>query len=90
MQLAARTCELAGFGTVETVETDLVEWDYGRFEGMRTKQILKERPGWELYRDGCTEGESPGEVASRADGFIARVRDIQGDVLSPRAGTSLT
>jgi probable phosphoglycerate mutase len=86
LQRASKTCELAGFGAVATVDPDLVEWDYGRFEGMLTKQILKERPGWELFRDGCPEGESPGDVAARADRFIARVRGIEGDVLAFSSG----
>ena len=60
LQRASRTCELAGFGAVAEVDPDLVEWDYGRFEGKLTSDILKERPGWELFRDGCPDGESPG------------------------------
>jgi probable phosphoglycerate mutase len=86
LQRASKTCELAGFGEVARVDPDLVEWDYGRFEGMLTRQILKEQPGWELYRDGCPEGESPGDVAARADRFIARVRGIEGDVLAFSSG----
>ena len=86
LQRASRTCELAGFGAVAKVDPDLVEWDYGRFEGMLTKNILKERPGWELFRDGCPGGESPEDVAARADRFIARVRGIQGDVLAFSSG----
>jgi len=86
LQRASKTCELAGFGSVARVDTDLFEWDYGRFEGTRTKDILKERPGWELYRDGCPDGESPGDVAARADAFIARVRRIDGDVLAFSSG----
>jgi broad specificity phosphatase PhoE len=86
LQRASRTCELGGFGAVARVDPDLVEWDYGRFEGMRTKDIMKGRPGWELYRDGCPEGESPGDVAARADGFIARIRRIEGDVLAFSSG----
>ena len=86
MQRASRTCDLAGFGAVATADPDLVEWDYGRFEGMLTRQILKERPGWELFRDGCPGGESPGDVAARADRFIARVRSIEGDVLAFSSG----
>jgi broad specificity phosphatase PhoE len=82
LQRAARTCELAGFGSIATADPDLVEWDYGRFEGMLTKHILNEQPGWELFRDGCPQGESPGDVAARADRFIARVRSIEGDVLA--------
>jgi probable phosphoglycerate mutase len=86
LQRASKTCELAGFGASATVDPDLVEWDYGRFEGMLTKQILKERPGWELFRDGCPDGESPADTAARADRFIARVRAIQGDVLAFSSG----
>jgi broad specificity phosphatase PhoE len=86
LQRASKTCELAGHGTVAEVDPDLVEWDYGRFEGKVTKDILKARPGWELYRDGCPEGESPGDVAARADRFIARVHDLQGDVLAFSSG----
>jgi probable phosphoglycerate mutase len=82
LQRASRTCELAGFSAVATADPDLVEWDYGRFEGMLTRNILKERPGWELFRDGCPGGESPEDVAARADRFIARVRSVEGDVLA--------
>ena len=86
LRRASRTCELAGFGAVATVDPDLVEWDYGRFEGMLTRQILKERPGWELFRVGCPGGESPGDVAARADRFIARARGIEGDVVAFSSG----
>ena len=86
LQRAAKTCELAGFGEVARVDPDLVEWDYGHFEGMVLKQVLKEQPGWELYRDGCPDGESPEEVAARADRFIARAREIEGDVLAFSSG----
>ena len=67
---------------VAEVDPDLVEWDYGRFEGKLIGQILKERPGWEMFRDGCPDGESPQDVAARADRFINRVRAIEGDVLA--------
>lgn len=86
LRRASKTCELAGFGEAARVDPDLVEWDYGRFEGMLTRDILKERPGWELFRDGCPDGESPGDVAARADGFITRVRRIEGDVLAFSSG----
>ena len=86
LQRASKTCELAGFRTVAQVDPDLVEWDYGRFEGTLTKDILKERPDWKLFRDGCPDGESPRDVAARADGFIARVRGIEGDVLAFSSG----
>jgi broad specificity phosphatase PhoE len=82
LQRASKTCALAGFGTVAEVDPDLVEWDYGRFEGKLTAQIVKERPGWEMFRDGCPGGESPEDVAARADHFIARVRQFDGDILA--------
>jgi probable phosphoglycerate mutase len=86
LQRASKTCALAGFGEVAEVDPDLVEWDYGRFEGKLTRDVVKERPGWELYRDGCPDGESPEDVAARADHFIARVRGIDGDVLAFSSG----
>jgi probable phosphoglycerate mutase len=82
LQRASKTCALAGFGELAEVEPDLVEWDYGRYEGTLTRHILKEQPGWEMFRDGCPDGESPQDVAARADRFIARVRRIDGDVLA--------
>jgi probable phosphoglycerate mutase len=86
LQRASKTCELAGFGAVAEVDPDLVEWDYGSWEGMLTRDILKERPGWELFRDGCPEGESPQDVATRADCFIARVLAMTDDVLAFSSG----
>jgi probable phosphoglycerate mutase len=86
LQRAARTCALAGFADVAQFDKDLVEWDYGRFEGKRTIEILKESPGWELFRDGCPDGESPSDVAGRADRFVARVRQFDGDVLAFGSG----
>ncbi len=81
LQRARRTCELAGFGARAEIDPDLVEWNYGRYEGLRTADIRKERPGWELFRDGCPGGESLAEVGARADRVIARVRAIEGNVL---------
>jgi broad specificity phosphatase PhoE len=86
LQRASKTCALAGFGDVAEVDPDLVEWDYGRFEAKLTRQIRKELPGWEMYRDGCPEGESPWDVAARADRFIARARRVGGDVLAFSSG----
>src|SRR5262245_56538100 len=82
LQRASKTCTLAGFGEVAEVDPDLVEWDYGRFEGKLTKEVLQERPDWEMFRDGCPDGESPKDVADRADRFIARARTVEGDVLA--------
>ena len=75
------TCELAGFKTVAEIDRDLVEWDYGEYEGRRTAEILAERPGWELFRDGAPGGESPKQVSERADRVVRRVRAVSGDVL---------
>jgi broad specificity phosphatase PhoE len=83
---ASRTCELAGFGAGAEIDPDLIEWNYGRFEGKQTRDILAEWPGWELFRDGCPDGESAGDVAARADRFIARVQVMGGDVLAFSSG----
>jgi broad specificity phosphatase PhoE len=81
LQRARRTCELAGFGTVAEVDRDLLEWNYGEYEGRRTVDIRAERPGWQLFRDGCPGGESPADAAARADRVVSRLRGVQGDVL---------
>jgi probable phosphoglycerate mutase len=81
LQRAVRTCELGGFRASAEVDADLVEWNYGEYEGRRTADIFKERPGWQLFRDGCPGGESPEQVAARADRVVQRVREIPGNVL---------
>jgi broad specificity phosphatase PhoE len=81
LQRARRTCELAGFGAHVEIDPDLVEWNYGEYEGKRTADIRKERPGWFLFRDGCPGGEMPDEIGARADRVISRLRSIHGDVL---------
>jgi broad specificity phosphatase PhoE len=81
LQRAARTCELAGFGAVAETDPDLVEWDYGEYEGLRSDEILRKRPGWQLFRDGAPGGESPAEISARADRVVKRVRAIPGNVL---------
>jgi probable phosphoglycerate mutase len=86
LQRAAKTCALAGFGADAEVDPDLLEWDYGPFEGKLTSDIEKRWPDWELYRDGCPGGESPEDVAARADRFIARVKGLAGDVLAFSSG----
>jgi len=78
---AARTCELAGFGGVAKVNSDLVEWNYGQYEGRRTEEIHAVSPGWQLFRDGCPGGELPGQVGVRADRVLNQVRGIDGDLL---------
>jgi broad specificity phosphatase PhoE len=81
LQRARRTCALAGFGTVAEVDSDLVEWNYGEYEGLRTAEIRAERPDWQLFRDGCPGGESPAQVMARAENVLGRVRAVKGDVL---------
>jgi probable phosphoglycerate mutase len=81
LQRAARTCELAGFGSVAGVDRDLVEWNYGDYEGLRTVEIRAKRPDWHLFRDGCPNGESPEQIGARADRVVSRLRAIKGNVL---------
>ena len=81
LQRARRTCELAGFGDRAVTIADLSEWDYGSYEGRRTDEIHRERPGWRLFRDGCPGGESVAEVGARADRVIGRLRSLPGHLL---------
>ena len=81
LQRARQTCSLAGFGSVAEVDPDLTEWNYGDYEGLTSAAIHATRPGWELFRDGCPGGESPADVAGRADRVIRRVRSLQANVL---------
>ncbi|MGC1451207.1 MAG: histidine phosphatase family protein [Candidatus Sulfotelmatobacter sp.] len=81
LQRAVRTCELAGFKDVAEIDPDLVEWDYGDYEGRRGNEIRAERPSWQLFRDGCPGGESPEQVSARANRIIDRVRAVAGNVL---------
>jgi broad specificity phosphatase PhoE len=81
LQRARRTCEMAGFGSGAIVEPDMMEWDYGAYEGRTSAEIHAERPDWDLFRDGCPEGESPDQIGARADRVIRRVREIAGDTL---------
>jgi len=81
LRRAVRTCEMAGFGSAADVEPDLVEWNYGVYEGRTSAEIQAERPDWQLFRDGCPGGESPDQVGARADRVVRRVRAIEGNVL---------
>src|SRR4051794_36047268 len=78
---AMRTSELAGFGDRAEVLDELAEWDYGEYEGRRTAEIRRERPGWDIFRDGCPGGESVAAVGARADAVIARLKPLPGRVL---------
>jgi broad specificity phosphatase PhoE len=81
LQRARRTCELAGFGETAEMDRNLVEWNYGDFEGLRTPEIHAKHPDWQLFRDGCPGGESPEQIAARADGVVNRLRAINGNTL---------
>jgi broad specificity phosphatase PhoE len=81
LQRATRTCELAGFGSAAEADRDLVEWNYGEYEGLRTAEIHAKRPGWQLFLDGCPGGESPEQVGVRAGRVVSHVRATKGDVL---------
>ena len=81
LQRATRTCELAGFAGVAETDPDLVEWNYGDYEGRTSSQILQQRPDWDLFRDGCPGGESPEQIGMRAYSVVRRIRSITGDVL---------
>jgi probable phosphoglycerate mutase len=81
LQRARKTCELAGFGKSARIDHDLVEWNYGDYEGRTSAQILKDHPGWQLFRDGCPGGESVAQIGARADRVVTRLREVHGDVL---------
>src|SRR5262245_5821491 len=76
MQRARETCELAGLGDKAVIDSDLVEWNYGKYEGLTPKQIDEVAPGWLIFRDGCPGGEAPEQVGARVDRVIARSRAV--------------
>jgi probable phosphoglycerate mutase len=80
LERARETCELAGLGTRAEIDHDLMEWNYGAYEGLTPKQIHAQAPGWMLFSDGCPGGESPEQVGARVDRVIARVRAVDGHV----------
>jgi probable phosphoglycerate mutase len=79
LQRALRTCELAGFGAQAEIDPDLVEWNYGAYEGLTTSEIRRERPDWHLFRDGVPGGESIEDVAARARRVIDRLAGLPGN-----------
>ena len=79
-QRARQTCDMVGLAAHAEIEPDLAEWDYGDYEGLRSVDIIEARPGWNLFRDGCPNGESPAQVSARADRLIARLRAMEGNV----------
>jgi broad specificity phosphatase PhoE len=81
LRRAVRTCELAGFGSIVEVDADLMEWNYGAYEGRTSADIHAERPDWQLFRDGCPGGESVEQIGARADRVVRRVRAIEGNTL---------
>ena len=81
LRRAVRTCDLAGFGFAAEIEPDLIEWNYGTYEGRTSAEIRAQRPDWQIFRDGCPGGESPDQIGERADRVVRRVRSIQGNVL---------
>jgi len=80
LERARKTCELAGLGERAEIDRDLMEWNYGDYEGLTSKQIRARRPGWMLFSDGCPGGENPDQAGARVDRVIARVRALQGHV----------
>jgi probable phosphoglycerate mutase len=80
MRRARETCELAGLGAKAVIDRDLVEWNYGNYEGLTPTQIRELAPGWLIFRDGCPGGETPEQVGARVDRVIARSRAVDGDI----------
>lgn len=80
LERARKTCELAGLGAHAEIDRDLMEWNYGEYEGLTPKQIDAQAPGWMIFTDGCPGGEIPAQVSARADRLVARVRSVEGDV----------
>jgi broad specificity phosphatase PhoE len=77
---AQRTCALAGLAPGAEIVPDLAEWDYGEYEGLRSAEIEKERPGWNIFYDGCPGGETPADVSNRADRLLGHLRATGGEI----------
>ena len=81
LKRARETCELAGSGERAAIDHDLMEWNYGEYKGLTSREIRGQAPGWLLFNDGCPGGETPEQVDDRADRIIARARGEQGNVV---------
>ncbi|HEY7119580.1 MAG TPA: histidine phosphatase family protein [Tepidisphaeraceae bacterium] len=81
LQRAFRTCQLAGYGTMAEVDPDLVEWDYGRYEGLRSAEIRQDSPGWNVFLHGAPGGESVADVRTRAQRVVHKLRADEGNTL---------
>jgi broad specificity phosphatase PhoE len=79
LQRARETCRLAGYSSQAIIDNDLCEWDYGDYEGLSTHDIQKNRPGWDLWKDGVVNGETVEQVAARAQRVIERGLQSSGD-----------
>lgn len=86
LKRAMKTCKLAGFGEMSEEDPDLLEWDYGDYEGVTTSDIRQAQPGWNVFTHACPNGETPQDVGHRADRFIEKVRSIQGSVIAFSSG----
>jgi probable phosphoglycerate mutase len=80
MTRARETCDLAGLGGAAEIDPDLMEWNYGRYEGMTHEEIEEEAPGWLVFENGCPGGESPEQVGARVDRLVSRIRAVEGKV----------
>lgn len=80
LQRAQQTCALVGLKPVPEIEPDLIEWDYGDYEGKRSVDIRQERPDWNIFRDGCPQGEMPAQISARADRLLARLCKLDGNI----------
>ena len=80
LQRARETCELAGLGARAETDPDLMEWNYGAYEGLTPKEIRAQQPDWLIFREGCPGGESPEQIGARVDRVIAKVRARMGNV----------
>ncbi len=81
LQRARQTCELVGLAPQAEIDRDLMEWDYGAYEGLTRQEIRALEPEWMIFNDGCPSGESPQQVAARVDRVIARARAVGGSVV---------